>query len=208
MLEGLFERRDALSWARRDGVPESELLPPFLADALRFERFDIAMGGLQLFTENFVTRWVADAVERTGVRDIAIAGGIFMNVKLNKRIVELPGVRSAFFCPSCGDESNALGAAWVLAMESNDDVTRSEPLPDLYLGPSYSSDEVAEATRRFPFSQEGPGQPSAEHRAHVRRIAARERGRRPFPGGGWNLGRARSAIGPSWPIQAIPKRAR
>jgi len=151
LLEGLFETPTGLGWRRREGVPASELLPPYLCDLLRFQRFDCVMAGLELFTESFVARWVANAVEHTGIRDLALGGGVFMNVKLNKRIVELPGVNSVFVCPSCGDESNCFGAAWAVAMESGIHVNDCEPLPNLYLGTAYSPSEVANALHGFAF---------------------------------------------------------
>jgi carbamoyltransferase len=60
-----------------------------------------------------------------------------MNVKLNKRIQEMPEVEQAWFLPSCGDESNPLGALYTRALELKQTV---KPLPNLYLGIGYSKD--------------------------------------------------------------------
>jgi carbamoyltransferase len=151
---GLFELDpdDALRWRRTPGTTPIPLIAPEIEAAMRFRRFDAVMAGLQLFVEDLVTAWVARAVEATGVRDLALAGGIFMNVKLNQRIAELPGVRSAFFCPSAGDESNSLGAAWALS-GSNEPrtATADRPLGNLYLGAPYSPSEVEREIAAYRF---------------------------------------------------------
>ena len=54
------------------------------------ERFDNVAGGLQAFTEKLVIRWIRAAVESTGIKRVALAGGVFMNVKVNKLIAGLP----------------------------------------------------------------------------------------------------------------------
>ncbi len=56
-------------------------------------RFDHIAAGLQLFTEELLAAWVGNAVRTTGVRKVLAAGGVFMNVKANKRIASLPEVK-------------------------------------------------------------------------------------------------------------------
>jgi carbamoyltransferase len=46
------------------------------------------------------------------VKKVALSGGIFMNVKANQVIAALPEVEDLFIFPSCGDETNAMGAAF------------------------------------------------------------------------------------------------
>jgi len=41
-----------------------------------------------------------------------LSGGVFMNVKANKRIMELDEVDFMFVLPSCSDESISIGAAF------------------------------------------------------------------------------------------------
>ncbi|AHH95388.1 carbamoyltransferase C-terminal domain-containing protein [Kutzneria albida] len=148
-FESLFELHpeQPLLWRRTAGTTPVSALAPEIEKAMRFRRFDAMMAGLQMFTENLVTRWVARVVEATGVTDLALAGGIFMNVKLNHRIADLPGVRSAFFCPSAGDESNSFGAAWSLGGVPE----QGRPLPHLYLGTGYTRQECEKAVADHSF---------------------------------------------------------
>lgn len=103
------------------------------------ERFDNIAGALQHLVEERVTRWIANAVNATGIRRIFTGGGVFMNVKLNKRIQEMGEIEQAWFLPSCGDESNPLGAAYARAVELGVPV---KPLTNLYLGISYQHEEL------------------------------------------------------------------
>lgn len=105
------------------------------------ERFDNIAGALQHLLEQRVTKWIANTIKETGIRRIFTGGGVFMNVKLNKCIQEMEEVEQAWFLPSCGDESNPLGAAYARAVELS---LPLKPLPDLYLGVSYSRAALSE----------------------------------------------------------------
>jgi carbamoyltransferase len=108
------------------------------------ERFDNLAAAVQRLIEERVLAWVEYAVGKTGVRRAYFGGGLFMNVKLNMRIQELACLDDAHFMPSCGDESNALGAAY--AIEHARCMVRS--LESLYLGLSYSADEIEDCLSR------------------------------------------------------------
>jgi carbamoyltransferase len=112
----------------------------YLAKHAVGERFDNLAGGLQHLLEDRVTRWIANAIQMTGIRRIFTGGGTFMNVKLNQRIQEMPEVEQASFLPSCGDESNPLGAAYAHAVTLGQTVY---PLSHLYLGISYTREQLA-----------------------------------------------------------------
>ena len=83
-----------------------------LAEDLKFKRFDNMAAGLQAFTEEIVLQWVRNAIKHTGISDILLSGGVFMNVKANKLISEMPELRSVNVFPSCGDEANSIGIAF------------------------------------------------------------------------------------------------
>lgn len=80
--------------------------------ALTGSRFDNIAAGLQAFTEDIVVRWIKGNVKKHGIKKILCAGGVFMNVKLNKLLAALPEVEYIDVFPSCGDESNIFGAAF------------------------------------------------------------------------------------------------
>ena len=103
---------DTLRFRRRMREETTHIVPR-LRREFRHERFDNLAGGLQFYTEDLMTRWVACAMERTGVRKVVAAGGVFMNVKANKAIAELPGIEYFDVFPSCGDETLPFGAVWL-----------------------------------------------------------------------------------------------
>lgn len=149
-LEALFEfTGDKLGWRRRRGVPSMYAAYAFLGTLLEGQRFDWVAAGAQRFIERMLTRWVAGAVRETGIGRIACAGGVFMNVKANLAILELPEVESMFVFPSCGDESNSIGAAcWETARRGE----AIEPLGAIYYGnpiaDGEAQEELANASRK------------------------------------------------------------
>jgi carbamoyltransferase len=78
-------------------------------------------------------------VRETGIRKIACAGGVFMNVKANLALLEIPEVEDLYVFPSCGDESNSIGAACHLAARAGD---RIQPLGALYYGEPITDGEA------------------------------------------------------------------
>lgn len=136
---------DGLSFVNRTGHWGSGLLKLF-ERRLRGLRFDAVAAGAQRLIETLVVSFVRNWVNKSGIRNVACAGGVFMNVKANMLISQLPEVAELFFVPSPGDESTALGAAVqayvdeALASPGRDHAV--EPLETLYLGPEYSNDAV------------------------------------------------------------------
>jgi len=113
-------------------------------------RFDWIAGGAQRLLEDVLMRWVRLMRERYGGARLALGGGVFMNVKANMLIAEEEGIEDLFAFPSCGDESNAVGAAYLGYLG---ECARRGLEPALaafgpaYLGPS-ATDADAEAVIR------------------------------------------------------------
>lgn len=82
-------------------------------------------------TEKLVLQRIEYAVAQTGIRTIATSGGVFMNVKLNKRIQEASFVDKVYFMPSCGDESNVVGATFYAHQHHAED-EQLAPLHTMY----------------------------------------------------------------------------
>jgi carbamoyltransferase len=76
-------------------------------------RFDTLSAGLQFLAEEVAVKWIKEGIRQTGIKKVLLTGGFFMNVKANKLISELPEVEFVDAFPSCGDESNAFGAAFL-----------------------------------------------------------------------------------------------
>ena len=102
--------KSGLSFENISGVYGNQLIRKLHKD-LYLIRFDGISAGLQQLTEELALKWILNWVRKTGIRDITVAGGVFMNVKLNMLINEADEINSVFFMPSCSDESIALGAA-------------------------------------------------------------------------------------------------
>ncbi len=106
-------------------------------------RFDWVAGGAQQLLEEILLRWVRIARSRHDGSSLALGGGVFMNVKANMLIGEEPGIEDLFVFPSCGDESNAVGAAYLAYLQ---ECARRgiAPAPEPF-GPAYLGPEVADA---------------------------------------------------------------
>ena len=113
----------------------------FYENEMKFTRFDNFAAGLQKLVEEISVEWITKAIKKTGINRIALSGGVFMNVKACQRILELPIVKDLFVMPSCGDESNPIGACFYgyqkYCKEKNLEMD-PKPLKDLYLGPEYN----------------------------------------------------------------------
>jgi carbamoyltransferase len=142
-LSSLFEfDRHGLSWRRRAGVPSMYAASGFLKTLLEGKRFDTIAAGAQKFIEDMLVKWVTHAVRQTGIRKIACAGGVFMNVKANLALLEIPEVEDVYVFPSCGDESASIGAACHLAAGAGD---RVQQLGPLYYGDPITDEEAQSA---------------------------------------------------------------
>jgi carbamoyltransferase len=180
-----FNPDNPLVWERAPGCPETYLSYRFFKQMLERQRFDWIAGGVQRFTEYMLTEWVRSCVTATGIGDVALGGGVFMNVKVNKLIMELPEVQRLFVYPTCGDETNAMGAAYaVYAKRAGVDTMK--PVRDLYWGPEFTDDDVEAALRQFKFSSPvqyqriSPIEPRVAALLAEGRVVARFKGKEEF----------------------------
>ena len=113
-------------------------------------RFDWVAGGAQRLLEDVLLRWSRLMRQRYGGGRLALGGGVFMNVKANMLIGQEDWVEELFVFPSCGDESNAVGAAYLGYLQES--ARRGLPAAPQAFGPAYLgpsvTDEEAEAVIR------------------------------------------------------------
>ena len=125
-------------------------MQPKLRDLLKNDRFDNIAAATQSWFETLITKWVSNAVEKTGIRKIACAGGSFLNVKANRKILSLDDVDDVFFCPAASDEGLAVGAAlkgyFEIALRDGIKPVK-EHLKSNYFGSSFTNDQIKDALK-------------------------------------------------------------
>ena len=93
----------------------------------------------QLLLEREMTRLVRRHWEGDLPRNLAIAGGIFANVKLNMVLSQELEPESIYIFPAMGDAGLCVGAALEIAAEP------PRVAPTMYLGTGYEADEITQA---------------------------------------------------------------
>jgi len=115
------------------------------------QRFDNIAAACQLHFEELMVQWVQNAIAATGLHRVACAGGLFLNVKANKCLRELPEVEDIFFYPACDDGGTPVGAAleaYYRFCERDGRKPNRVPLGQVYYGTAYSDEEIESALAR------------------------------------------------------------
>jgi carbamoyltransferase len=118
-----------------------------------FDRADLA-ASVQLLLEeigiNFIRYWL----QHTGIGNIAVAGGVFSNVKFNQRVHELDGVDQFFVHPAMDDSGLSVGGALAALAEvpGTDPARLSHHLHNVYFGPQYTDEEIKKSVDAFGFT--------------------------------------------------------
>lgn len=137
-------------------------------------REDLAAAA-QLRLEEVMTEIVKNANKKTTFSKVVLAGGVFANVLLNQKILELPFVEDIYVFPAMSDGGLALGSALQFLadlyrvnynsailtpplekgaggiLDGNNDRTFTKtlflprPLKSVYLGPSYTDEAIEKA---------------------------------------------------------------
>lgn len=104
---------------------------------------DIA-ASLQKFIEETVITMARNVYNETRLDSLCLAGGLFLNCIVNNKILEETPFKKVFIQPASGDSGAALGAACYIynTILGN---KRNYVMNDVYLGPSFSSDDIKRA---------------------------------------------------------------
>lgn len=133
-LLGLSE--DGLSFVTRTEL-STNYIYRHLREAFERVRFDTVAGAVQLFTEEMLVAWVRACIAHTGVADVVCGGGVFMNVKANMLMAQMPQAASLYVMPTGGDESLSIGACLhhhYAHLAADPAEAAASRLDDLYLG--------------------------------------------------------------------------
>ncbi|MGZ5007576.1 MAG: carbamoyltransferase family protein [Methylobacter sp.] len=115
---------------------------------------DVA-AGIQAYTEKLICKWVQDRVKELNVSKLALAGGIFSNVKLNQLILALPELETIYVHPNMGDGGLATGAAFEVYSRLNQGLV-PQFNQQVYLGTEINRDNALAAIEQQGVAYEEP----------------------------------------------------
>ncbi len=104
-----------------------------------YKKEDIAAAAQRRFEEIMLT-YIKEAIKTTGISSLALAGGIYGNVRLNQKISELPEVKEIFIHPGMNDQGISLGVGLKYLAENIG--LKPFKLKNLYWGPGYNDSEI------------------------------------------------------------------
>lgn len=109
-----------------------------------FSREDLACA-MQRLAETRVLRLIQENVSDIPGTNIALAGGVFANVRINQKVKEL-GFRNIFIQPAMDDGGLSLGAA--LYEQSRAGNLKPYALEHMFVGPAFGEDEIQSSLDR------------------------------------------------------------
>lgn len=94
--------------------------------------------------ERIVCEKVQSMIDRHGIHDVCMAGGVALNCVMNSKVLERTGARELFVQPAAGDQGQCLGNAYygyaVTAAQP-----RRRPLQHVFLGRKYTLENIRTA---------------------------------------------------------------
>lgn len=128
------------------GIPRSSFEP--ITDEHKNLAFNV-----QWRLEKVVSTLISKSIEKNGIANVCIAGGVGMNCKMNGVIGELKNVENIYVQPASSDNGTALGAACLCAVEHGHKIEKI--MPHAYWGPDYSDKDIETALceAKLPFTK-------------------------------------------------------
>ena len=133
----LDRRGSSRHWAQLDALPPA----------------DVAAGA-QRVLEDALLPFIKEAVRTTGNGRVALAGGVFANVTLNRLIAALPEVESLWVHPAMSDQGIALGAAFLGLARRGPLAPRA--MTHVFWGPSFTEEDCSKALEQAGVAHERP----------------------------------------------------
>ena len=123
--------------------------PPRPPESLLTQRDMDLASSIQFVTEEVMLRLARTARQRTGSRNLCLAGGVALNCVANGRILREGIFDNVWIQPAAGDAGGAIGVAMDTCFQLGEDVKRTAGPGDAmkggYLGPSFDMPAVRAA---------------------------------------------------------------
>jgi carbamoyltransferase len=155
--EEVYEKLKKLVWFDHEkmslmsSIPTSRASSYFIANNYHKYRFDSLAYGIQKLTEECIKEMVLAYIKKYNISNIALGGGVFMNVKANQILLNLQEIETLVITPSCGDESLALGVAVYGFVKEGNNINELQQVKNLYLGSSYEDAEIKKTIDSYNF---------------------------------------------------------
>jgi carbamoyltransferase len=110
----------------------------------QYKKEDLA-ASIQKLSEDICRAYVKYWLKKTNSRRLALAGGVFANVRINQEIHELEELEEVFIHPGMSDEGIAVGAAlalWAENAQTKSEIPKFELIKDVYLGLNFTDKEI------------------------------------------------------------------
>ncbi|NUQ57596.1 MAG: hypothetical protein HUT38_03895 [Candidatus Paceibacter sp.] len=128
-----FKEFDAFHWHFPDAIKIQKVVQGYGSENVAAEAQELLEESLL----SFIRYWI----KKENSRNLATAGGVFLNVKLNQKIIEDNIVENYYIFPNAGDAGLALGAALHVSKKFSKENT-TQKIDHIYWGPCYSNDEI------------------------------------------------------------------
>ncbi len=114
-------------------------LPKFYKKIQKYSKADVAFAA-QYILENIVVKYIKSKISGKKNVNICLAGGVFANVKLNQKIMEIDNVKNVFIQPAMADSGLSIGSIYAFL---NDKFSiKPKFLNNVYLGSELKSNNV------------------------------------------------------------------
>ena len=108
-----------------------EDLPNFYSNINKYSREDVAFAA-QNILEDIICKYIKFKIKNKKNVNICLAGGVFANVKLNQKIMEIQNVKNVFIQPAMSDAGLSIGS--IFAFLNKKFLIGPKFLDNMYLG--------------------------------------------------------------------------
>ncbi len=114
----------------------------------RYGKENVAASAQKILEEE-VVKYFTYLMHIYAIGDLSLAGGLFLNVKMNKRISEIAGVKNMFIHPNAGDGGTAVGAALYVYSKEFGYKKPPEAIKNVSWGSGYSDREILATLKKY-----------------------------------------------------------
>jgi carbamoyltransferase len=101
----------------------------------------------QIHLEETIQKLIHYWVSKTGIKNLCVAGGVAMNVKMNGNLFETDWLDTVYVYPIASDAGTSIGAGMAYYYEVNGGL-KNAPIQNIYLGNSFTDDEIEQTLKK------------------------------------------------------------